>query len=631
MVKLSIIIPAYNAEPYISHLINTLKPQITPELEVIVVDDGSRTPYLPAYEWEKVITKENGGVSSARNMGLDNAKGKYVAFIDADDLVTDDFVQTILEKIDTEAPDYIYLSWETLPGGWQCRVLLKSINDEFPSFNLCVWNRVYKKALIGKTRFNEKKLIAEDAEFIRKVETKGKKKAYIDRPIYKYRSDTPDSLTKRFARGEVNTKRVVYHFQHITKDMTYLLDEVKKADKEGEVIIMTVQNDLPELSRYAMIMKPNVIKGTELRGEKTSLFQKIDLPFETQVVIYTAKTFKIGGIETWIYNYCALMSPLYDILVLYDEADGEQLQRLSRLVRVQRRGQQKIKCDTIIMNRISDPIPPEVQYKQSVQMIHAMKLSESWKIPEGRDVYITVSDAVKKSFGIGKTIHNMILQSDTKTALLLVSATRLSTFEKGAERMYKLANCIKNAKIPFIWLVFSDIKPKDPSMTWMQPTLDIKPYIAMADYLVQLSDQEGFCYSIMEALLLGTKVITTPIDVLDELIPKDSPGVIQVPFDMEDIDAQAIYERAKIEPKCPIQCKSNSIKSIEKWIEVLGEPHPKGDYEPEKQLKILVTRDYKDTELNRLVKAGEVIEVRQDRAEAIIKKGFAREEADGKI
>lgn len=73
-IKLSIIIPAYNAEPYIEHLITRLKPQITDEVEVLVIDDGSEFPYLPPYDWVKVTRKENGGVSSARNKGLDLAK-----------------------------------------------------------------------------------------------------------------------------------------------------------------------------------------------------------------------------------------------------------------------------------------------------------------------------------------------------------------------------------------------------------------------------------------------------------------------------------------------------------------------------------------------------------------------------
>ena len=68
MIKLSIIIPAYNAEPYIDELINSLKPQITDEVEVLVVDDGSRQPYLAPYDFVKVFRKENGGCSTARNI-----------------------------------------------------------------------------------------------------------------------------------------------------------------------------------------------------------------------------------------------------------------------------------------------------------------------------------------------------------------------------------------------------------------------------------------------------------------------------------------------------------------------------------------------------------------------------------
>ena len=89
--KLSIIIPAYNAEPYIDKLIERLEPQISKDIEVIVVDDGSKKPYKGP-KWAKVIRQENGGASAARNTGLDKAKGDYIAFIDADDLVTEDYI-----------------------------------------------------------------------------------------------------------------------------------------------------------------------------------------------------------------------------------------------------------------------------------------------------------------------------------------------------------------------------------------------------------------------------------------------------------------------------------------------------------------------------------------------------------
>ena len=618
--RLSIIIPCYNAEPYIDELLNRLEPQVTPDVEVIVIDDGSRTAFTTKHKWVKVVRKVNGGASSARNKGLDIAQGEYIAFIDADDLVTIDYIEQIFKKLEND-PDYIYLSWRTLPGGWQCEVRLRTVADEFPAFNLCVWNRIYKKDMIGKTRFNTKKLIAEDAEFIREVETEGKKKAFVSEPIYLYRSDTPDSLTKRFAKGEVNTKRVVYHLPNITKDMKYLVKEVKEADKEGEVIIMTNNNELPELKRYAMVMPPQVIKGTELRGEPTSLFQKIDLPIETQVVIYTSKTFMIGGIETWIYNFCERMKEYYDILVLYDSIDTEQLDRLSRIVRTKQNNKQKISCDTIIVNRISDSIPPNVEYKQSVQMVHSMKLSSSWEVPKGRDKYIAVSEAVKKSFGVGEVIHNMTISNEKKSTLLLVSATRLSTFEKGQNRMRTLAAGLEENGISYIWLIFSDKQPPQMTkdMVWLPPRLDIKPYIARADYLVQLSDQEGFCYSIVEAWEVGTPVITTPIDVLGEIGFVEGVNGYTVPFDMKGID----FDRFQHVPRMMPQPFDNK-KQVEKWRKVLGNTTPKRDFVPEKKVTLICTRQYRDTYLNRTIDEGEKITVPMFRADAIISNGFGR-------
>ena len=108
--KLSIIIPTYNAEPYIHELLSALTPQITEETEVIIVDDGSSTPLGIKYKWAKVIRQANKGASAARNTGLVKAQGEYIAFIDADDLISHNYISKVLEKIDTEEPDYIYLS-----------------------------------------------------------------------------------------------------------------------------------------------------------------------------------------------------------------------------------------------------------------------------------------------------------------------------------------------------------------------------------------------------------------------------------------------------------------------------------------------------------------------------------------
>ena len=82
MIKLSIIIPYYNTKKYTNELIAVLAPQRNKNVEIIVVDDGSSECFFCEFDGIKTIRKKNGGVSSARNRGLREAKGEYIAFID---------------------------------------------------------------------------------------------------------------------------------------------------------------------------------------------------------------------------------------------------------------------------------------------------------------------------------------------------------------------------------------------------------------------------------------------------------------------------------------------------------------------------------------------------------------------
>lgn len=623
---LSIIIPCYNAEPYINELLQALKPQVTNETQVIVIDDGSDVEFKCNYKWVQVIRQANLGASAARNAGLDNAIGEYVAFIDADDIIAGNYVSVLLDKIKKEKFDYCYLSWRTMPGGWQQEVQLKTIGDTFPPFNLCVWNRVYRRDMIGNVRFNTKKLIAEDAEFIRDVKEEGKKKAFVSDFMYYYRSSTPNSLTKRFSEGKVNTKRIVYYYPIVKSDMTHLINEFEEANKEAEIILMTNENQIPELANYAMVIKPCKMKGTELRGTNTSLFSKVNLPIVTQVVIYTQKTFNIGGIETWIYNFCAWMKEYYDILVLYDYMDIEQINRLRELVQVEKNDiGRTISCDTAIVNRITDVIPSNIGYKQKIQMVHACKMSEDWHVPKNYDYIVSVSDVAYNSFksdidGKHEVINNLTFPKQTDGALILVSATRLSTFEKGQSRMIKLAKMFNERGIPFIWIYFADRKlPEEISgMIRMMPTLNVVEYVKQADYLVQLSDAEGFCYSIVEALEVGTPVITTPLEVLSEIGVIDGKNGYVVPFDMEDVDIDKIYyKRLK-----GFKYEYDNASRIKQWRNILGSTKPSKTYNPINGVRIRIIKKYMDIELGRVVEVGEILYLRPERSAKLESSGY---------
>ena len=109
---ISVIVPIYNVEDYISKCIESIINQTYKNLEIILVNDGSKDKSFDiSLEYEKkderikLFTKENGGLSDARNYGLDRATGKYLAFIDSDDFVDLLMFETMINEIEKKYPE----------------------------------------------------------------------------------------------------------------------------------------------------------------------------------------------------------------------------------------------------------------------------------------------------------------------------------------------------------------------------------------------------------------------------------------------------------------------------------------------------------------------------------------------
>ena len=559
MPKLSIIIPCYNAEPYIDELMKSLMPQITEDIEVIVVDDGSKFPYLPNFPKVKVIRKENGGVSSARNCGLSASTGEYIAFVDADDILSDKYIELVLEAI-KEDPDTVYLSWKSIDG--RHGKIIQSETDEFNPYNRCVWNRVFKRTYIDGMTFNESMPVAEDDDFLKRL-PKPKSKAYIPVPVYFYRSGVKGGLTDRKLNGEF------------------------------DIVPIPEQNEVPEII--------------------------------TQVVVYCGNTATIGGVETFIYNFCKEMCQFYDILVLYtDRMDGLQIIRLAEYVQVKRNDGKLIQCNTAINIRLTDVMPRNVRYKELIQMSHTCQLAKSgkwhWTIKKNYNKLVFVSQAAANSFADQnldyQVIPNLTNPDKPRKSLLLVSACRL-TWEKGEERVYQLAQAFRNKNIPFVWLVFSNqpLKRVIPGVVHCPSTLDVRSYFQKADYVVQLSDIESFCYTLAEALELGTPVLTTPLEVLPEIGFKDGKNGYVIPFDMKDIDVEKIYECIPHFKALP--CRNTEL--VKQWRKLLGNTTPTHSYDPgDGFIEVVALQNYNDLELQRYIPIGTKLKMRKERALALI-------------
>jgi glycosyltransferase involved in cell wall biosynthesis len=132
MAKVSVIIPVYNVEPWLAQCLDSIVGQTLRDIEIICVNDGSKDgsagilkEYAARDARIKIIDQENGGLSVARNSGLDAARGEYVYFIDSDDLLEENALEELAEKADAEKLDILFFDAQSfaddgseIPGGY---------------------------------------------------------------------------------------------------------------------------------------------------------------------------------------------------------------------------------------------------------------------------------------------------------------------------------------------------------------------------------------------------------------------------------------------------------------------------------------------------------------------------------
>jgi len=340
-------------------------------------------------------------------------------------------------------------------------------------------------------------------------------------------------------------------------------------------------------------------------------------------VIYFPNINICGGTETYCYEFGLKYGKDYDITVIFDSGDPGMVKKISEVCRVIKyRPGDEIICDTFIFG-YGFGLIGHVKAKNFIQTFHADYVS--------RHLNPCPDDRVTRRFGVAdnttegirehhawakdiETMYNPYTVKKPKKVLNLISATRL-TPEKGFNRMVKFAEALDKAGIPFHWDVYTDSKVKfpNPSVAMLPPRHDVLDFIANADYLVQLSDTEGYSYSIVEALSVGTPVIVTEIPVAGEQgVINGKTGFI-LPFDMSDIPIDAIYKGVK---KFTVPPRETH------YDEVLVKGKAPYVDEHKDTLALEVVRPYQDLQLGRVMKIGEIFDASKERADQLVKLGF---------
>ena len=330
---------------------------------------------------------------------------------------------------------------------------------------------------------------------------------------------------------------------------------------------------------------------------------------KVQVLLYTSYLHIIGGIETFVINFLDLMGDTVEVGVMCPKLPPEMEQRISKRAKLFTR-EAFTRCDTLIMIRMMDEIPNCIAYDRSIRMCHACKTNPSWYIKRDCDEIVHVSKASKDSFQTdGKVIYNPLKRTEKK-ALLFVSATRIPAKDKGenAQRMLQLARMLEKSGIPFLWLNFSDAPLEDAPKGFMNvgTAQDLQPYISKADYLVQLSDHEGFGYSVLEALINKTAVICTPFETTKELGVIDGENGYIIPFDLQ-FDVQKLLKV----PQFDYDYDNEKIKA--QWKRLLAKK--KSRKKDSSKVFVEVLKKYRDIELKRYLYPGDRVSMTKERAE----------------
>ena len=337
-----------------------------------------------------------------------------------------------------------------------------------------------------------------------------------------------------------------------------------------------------------------------------------------KIIIYQCQLHQIGGVETFLYNWCWWLRNYFDVEVLYIGSDPERLRKMSKIVKMVKYNENETyECDIFIRNSVWGLIPQNIKAKRMIEMRHAnykYLLEQGLLYQQYKDMGIKeivgcgdfVSKMSHEALGDNPTtIKNILLpRKKTNKVIRLISCTRLDP-AKGWNRMIKMMDMMRNAGIKFEWSIFTNstnYKCGYEEVHFYKQRYDIWDYLASADYTVLLSDSEGLPYTVQESLEYQVPCIVTDVGGCAELI-KDGVNGYVVPLDM-DFDINKI----RVIPKCP----EYNNHALEGWLKYLGYEGKIIDekilvekFEEEEDMKVRVRAliNFNDTETNQFREA----------------------------
>ena len=327
-VLISVVLPTYNVKSYIEACISSLVRQTYPRIEVIIIDDGSTDGTgelcdMLSHQDDRiqVFHKENGGASSARNLGIEMAKGDFIMFMDPDDWIDHNTFEAIVPIIQREHPDVIRFSYirefgytslrknntfvkEGMSAGTACKKVLRQtlglVGDElaYPenmNFLASACFCVYRKSIIddNSLSFYDYRKIAgfSDGLFNIQFLQKADRFYYIDEPFYHYRKFNIGAATSSYKENFLERQGLLFGMLRQIAEQEN--DPSFTAAYQNRVIFSTMEMCLNVLKRKQEVVQQcreiqQILKDSEHQQAYRNLDLKY-LPVKWRIYYFLAK------------------------------------------------------------------------------------------------------------------------------------------------------------------------------------------------------------------------------------------------------------------------------------------------------------------------------------------------------
>lgn len=259
--EVSIIVPIYNSEAKLERCINSILSQSFSNYELILVNDGSKdssfsicNKFATIDRRIIVLNQKNSGVSAARNLGLSVANGKYILFVDADDYIGSNFIESLIKSQSLSA-DIIVSGYVEINKGKEIPVnvnapqkfTLQDLKAKYDSYKISnsVWAKLYKRSLIGNIKFDVKISMGEDLIFNLDYYRKCKNFVCIHSNEYFYDCTNSKSSTHNFKMEHFRCHKEIYQ-----KEKMFKYGELKFcSDKTDLFFFIDCTNDIESICK----------------------------------------------------------------------------------------------------------------------------------------------------------------------------------------------------------------------------------------------------------------------------------------------------------------------------------------------------------------------------------------------